>query len=61
MRSYIFTQKERKVIRSFLDGKVVLNDPALEVIRSRMKTFTELASDIALYAALRKAVSARST
>lgn len=57
MRSYIFTVTERKVIRGFLEGKAASNDPALEVIRSRIKSFTELASDIELYVTFRKAVS----
>ncbi|MEM3577400.1 MAG: hypothetical protein QXX51_02980 [Candidatus Bathyarchaeia archaeon] len=57
MRSYIFTKKERTVIKNFLNKTAPRDDPLLMVILSRIKTFKDLASDIELYLALRKAIS----
>lgn len=53
MRTYIFTAKERKVIRGFLVGKVVAKDHAVRVIASRVRVFKELAGDVDLYLELR--------
>jgi hypothetical protein len=61
MRSYIFTKREREIIRSFLDGTVERDDPLLMVILSRIKGFTDLRSDVDLYVRLREAVSTTST
>jgi hypothetical protein len=49
MRSYIFTDHERKLIRAFLDGKIAPFDLSLRHIRSRMKHFKALANDVNLY------------
>ena len=58
MRSYIFTQRERRTIRGFLGNTVARDDPLLMVILTRVKGFTDLRGDVELYAALRKAVAA---
>ncbi|MGB9693743.1 MAG: hypothetical protein ACPLYF_02755 [Fervidobacterium sp.] len=59
MRSYIFTERERQIIRRFLDGMVERDDPLLMVILSRVKRFAELRNDVDLYVRLREAVSTR--
>jgi hypothetical protein len=60
MRSYIFTTRERQVIRSFLDSGVKRDDPLLMVVLSRIKGFKNLAMDIELYRRLTEAVAATS-
>jgi hypothetical protein len=60
MRSYIFTERERKIIQGFLSGKVKSGDPGLMVIVSRLKSFTDLAGDVELYIRLREAISTTS-
>jgi len=60
MRSYIFTERERRIIRGFLEGNVKSSDPGLMVIVSRLKGFTNLAEDVELYLRLREAVSTAS-
>jgi hypothetical protein len=61
MRSYIFTQNEREIIRRFFDGSVSRSDPNLMNILSRVRNFKNLASDVELYRMLREAVTAAST
>lgn len=61
MRSYIFTERERQIIISFVEGRINARDRALSVILARFKGFTNLASDVNLYLRLREAVSAAST
>jgi len=53
MRSYIFTDRERKIIRGFLSGRVESKDPNLMVIISRLKSFKDLSRDVELYLRLR--------
>jgi hypothetical protein len=60
MRSYIFTERERKIIQGFLSGKVKSGDPGFMVIVSRLKSFTDLAGDVELYLRLREAISTTS-
>jgi hypothetical protein len=60
MRSYIFTERERRIIQGFLRGKVKSGDPGLMVIVSRLKSFTDLARDVQLYIRLREAISTAS-
>ena len=61
MRSYIFTNRERQVIRNFLNGTVGRDDPLFMVIVSRVKSFKDLAGDIELYIALTKSKAAITT
>jgi hypothetical protein len=52
MRSYIFTPKERVIIKSFLEGQITSKDRTFHVIVSRFRHFRELAGDVDLYLAL---------
>ena len=49
MRTYIFTDRERQVIQSFLNDKIRMNNKDLSKIRSRIKLFNRLRNDIFLY------------
>jgi hypothetical protein len=49
LRTYIFTDRERRIIQSFLGGKIGINDRDLSKIRSRIKLFSRLKDDIFLY------------
>ena len=49
LRTYIFTDRERKIIQSFLGGKIGIADRDLSKIRSRIKLFSRLKDDIFLY------------
>jgi hypothetical protein len=60
MRSYIFTEREKQVIISFVEGRIEARDRALSVILARLKGFTNLASDVNLYLRLRELVSTKS-
>jgi hypothetical protein len=53
MRSYIFTPREREVIRRFLRGEVGAGDPLISQIHWRMKNFEALSGDVDLYLKLR--------
>jgi hypothetical protein len=57
MRSYIFTEREREIIRKFLKGEIPRNDPAVEQLRSRLKGFSELAADVDLYVKMKEETS----
>jgi hypothetical protein len=61
MRSYIFTPKERQVIQGFFEGKVKLGDDIMRQIALRLRTFTDLASDVELYLRLREAITTNPT
>jgi hypothetical protein len=58
MRTYIFTRREWKIVKAFLDGKVRITDPSLQQIRSRIKSFSALSRDVDAYLRLREAESA---
>ena len=58
MRSYIFTEKERTLLWSFLQGTIGPKDRSLHVILSRVRHFQALSSDVGLYLRIRKAVAA---
>jgi hypothetical protein len=60
MRTYIFTQNERAIVRSFLNGDLERTDPRVQVILSRLKAFTNLADDVDLYLRLRETISTNS-
>jgi hypothetical protein len=49
LRTYIFTDRERRIIQSFLGGKIGITDRDLSKIRSRIKLFSRLKDDIFLY------------
>jgi len=49
LRTYIFTDRERRIIQSFLGGKIGINDRDLSKTRSRIKLFSRLKDDIFLY------------
>ncbi|UCE43977.1 MAG: hypothetical protein JSV57_00290 [Candidatus Bathyarchaeota archaeon] len=49
MRTYIFTDRERRIVQSFLAEKTRMTDRDLSKIRSRIKTFDRLRDDIFLY------------
>ena len=49
LRTYIFTDRERRIIQSFLGGKTRITDKDLSKIRSRIKLFSRLKDDIFLY------------
>ncbi len=61
MRTYIFTDRERKIIQGFLSGKIRMTDIDLSKIRSRMKRFKRLKNDIFLYLELWDTVLLEST
>ncbi len=49
MRTYIFTDRERRIIQRLLSGKIKMTDRDLSKIKSRMKLFERLKNDIFLY------------
>ena len=61
MRSYIFTPKERQTINGFFQGNVKRGDDIMRQIVVRLRSFTDLSSDIDVYLRLRKAISTVST
>jgi len=54
MRSYIFTSRERVLVRKALDKRIRLKDRRLHVLMSRLRHFKELAQDVELYVRLRR-------
>jgi uncharacterized membrane protein len=59
MRTYIFTNRERRIIQAFLNGEKV-DSMDMARIRYMVRTFKTLASDVQLYLTFRKAISAAS-
>jgi len=57
MKSRIFTERERMIIKSFVDGKIPINDPKLTRIRTRIRE-PELFADANLLFSLRDKVEA---
>jgi hypothetical protein len=53
MRAYIFTERERKVIQAFFEGRVSFTNRAFSQIRTRIK-LPSLKSDVELYLALER-------
>jgi len=49
MRTYIFTERERRIIQGFLNRRIRMTDRNLSKIRSRIKHFERLKNDIFLY------------
>jgi hypothetical protein len=60
MRSYIFTKRERQVIRGFLEGRVKPGEDIMRQIILRARSFSDLANDVQLYLRLREAITATS-
>lgn len=61
MRTYIFTETERRAIRLLLDRKISPSDPKVAYIRSRVKSFEALAEDVELYLRLRGLAESEAT
>jgi hypothetical protein len=49
MRSYIFTALERQILDDWFAGRISMRDTRLQKIVSRIRLFTNLASDVTLY------------
>jgi len=49
MRTYIFTDRERRMVQNFLGGRIGMTDRDLSKIRSRIKTFDRLKNDVFVY------------
>ena len=54
MRSYIFTNRERTLIRRALKKQAALKNRMSRVIFFRVRHFKELAGDVELYVRLRR-------
>jgi len=54
MRSYIFTELERRVIDKFSKGVVTESEPCMAKIKHRVKSFKRLEKDTELYFKLRE-------
>jgi hypothetical protein len=59
MRSYIFTKKERQVVKGFLRGEVKPGEDIMRQVILRARSFSNLASDVELYLSLRKTIETR--
>jgi len=49
MRTYVFTERERRIIQGFLSRRIGIADRDLSKIRSRLKLFERLKNDVFLY------------
>lgn len=49
MRTYIFTDRERRIVQRFLGGQIGITERDLSKIRSRVKLFERLKNDVFLY------------
>jgi len=54
MRSGIFSEHERRVLKRFLKGEAPASNPVVMQIKSRMKSWAQLRQDVELYLALNK-------
>lgn len=54
MRSYIFTDHERKVLREWLRSGIELQ--GIRVIFTRIRSFQKLKEDVELYQTIRKRI-----
>jgi len=54
MRTYIFTDLEKGILRSWLNGEISSGDIRVRKILSRVRLFSELASDLELYLEVRR-------
>ncbi|HDO41891.1 MAG TPA: hypothetical protein ENH03_03210 [Candidatus Bathyarchaeota archaeon] len=53
MRSYIFTDLERKTLRDWLEGRITLKNVRLRKTLSRVRLFKRLSEDVNLYSVVR--------
>ncbi len=60
MRSYIFTDRERKIVTGLLIGEEVSRVDVAKIM-FRYRRFTQLAKDVELYLALRKFAESEAT
>jgi hypothetical protein len=60
LRSYIFTERERKIITGMLIGEKVSRVDVAKIM-FRFRRFTNLAKDVELYLALRKFAESEAT
>jgi len=60
MRSYIFTERERKILVGMLVGEKVSRVDVAKIM-FRFRRFTQLAKDVELYLALRKFAESEAT
>ncbi|MEM2263473.1 MAG: hypothetical protein QW160_04545 [Candidatus Bathyarchaeia archaeon] len=60
MRTYIFTERERSIVKAFLSGEKTYG---LDLARIKyvVRTFKRLGGDVELYLRFREAATARST
>ncbi|MEM2687897.1 MAG: hypothetical protein QW796_06075 [Thermoproteota archaeon] len=61
MRSYIFTELERRILNSWLNGELTLKDIRLQKVLSRVRLFKDLARDVELYLAVRSRLAESKT
>jgi hypothetical protein len=61
MRSYIFTDLERQLLRKLLNGDLSMTDHEASATLSRIRTFRDLADDIDLYVRIRCLLAESST
>ena len=54
MRSYIFTEMERRVINGFFAGSLTESDTNMAKIKHRMKRYNQLEKDVELYLKLKE-------
>jgi hypothetical protein len=53
MRTYIFTDLERRILNKWLNGQLTLKDIRLQKVLSRVRLFKALASDVDLFIRVR--------
>jgi len=54
MRSYIFTEMERRVISRFFDGLLTESETNMAKIKHRVKRYSQLERDVELYLKLKE-------
>jgi hypothetical protein len=61
MRTYIFTDRERRIIQRFLSGNCRRDDPILMTVLSRSRSFKNLNIDVDLFMRLRETEATTAT
>ena len=54
MRTYIFTDLERRILKGWLKGEIDWRDIRLRKVLSRIRLFKELSADVELYLAVKR-------
>jgi len=49
MRTYIFTDRERRIVQNFLGGRIRMTDRDMSKIKSRIKLSSRLKDDVFIY------------